>query len=114
MHKEKSTDLFSTEYSYALVHFVSSDGIINTELNRKFKERFSNELFKKIKKEKPKIGSVVTYHNKGKMIFNLVIKKRYYDKTTYNKIEYTLIELKNKCLDLNIKGSSEYIVELLF
>ncbi|MBP3915465.1 macro domain-containing protein [Clostridium sp.] len=45
----------------------------------------------------------VIYYNNERIIFNLVAKKRYYNKPTYNSLRTTLKELKELCDKNNIK-----------
>lgn len=102
IYREINLDLFETDYSYALAHCISADCKMGAGIAKEFRRRYP-DIPKKVLNSKPKIGDVISYHSKGRMIFNLVTKKKYYHKPTYETFASAIIGLKFKCEDLCIK-----------
>lgn len=102
IYREIKLDLFETDYSYALAHCISADCAMGAGIAKQFRQRYP-QMPKKVLEAQPKIGEAIPYHCKGRMIFNLVTKEKYYQKPTYDALTDALINLKLKCERINIK-----------
>jgi hypothetical protein len=94
---EETRDLFSVnEDEYYLVQCISGDFATSTGINVQFDEKYN--LKNKIK-EKYGNNIIKNYPNTNVIfcdnkIFNLIIKKNYYQKPTYDSLRSALVEMK--------------------
>lgn len=98
-------DLFSANTS--LAHCVSKDFKMGAGIAYEFKKRFDNVEKLKLWSNNHNVGDVAVIQiDNNKFIFYLVTKNFYYQKPTYQTLELSLLCLKSKCIDLNIKKLS--------
>lgn len=94
-------DLFSCNEDVSLAHCVSEDFKMGKGIAKKFKEKFGN-VNRLINQEK-KVGECAILKHEKRHIFYLITKKHYSDKPTYKSVKACLIDMKEKCKNLNIK-----------
>lgn len=99
---EKKMNLFDADDKYYFAHCISSDAALGAGIAKEFQKRFRlrDKIIAKIK-EYP-----LGYYPKciliGK-VFNLVTKKYYYNKPTYNSLKLSLQEMNIYCISKSIK-----------
>ena len=103
---EKEQDIFelSNKDNYYFVQCISSDFKMGKGIALEFNRVFNckNELVKEFKNFKwEKTGRCIKAKNS--IVFHLITKNRYWDKTTYRTLKESLMELKTLCLEQNIK-----------
>lgn len=107
VYKEEVKDLFSVPNDYYLAHCISADFGMGRGIAVQFNNRF--DMKRRIMGLYPNgfidcdgcyepIGCVLIDR-----VFNLITKKRYYDKPTYYSIEGSLFFMKEICEDRGIK-----------
>ncbi|RKJ52086.1 hypothetical protein D7X33_32110 [Butyricicoccus sp. 1XD8-22] len=101
-YREILLDLFDTDYSYALAHFISADCKVGEGIAKEFKKNYP-DMLQRVLFSNPKIGQAISYHSKGRMIFNLITKQNHFQKATYDTFTSAIVGLKYRCEDLNIK-----------
>lgn len=92
-------DLFTAPDDYYLVHCISSDLNMGLGIATQFQKQF--KVRGKIKKARQEIkhpDAVLT----GR-VFNLITKKSYWNKPTYNSLEASLLKMKTTVKRLGIK-----------
>lgn len=92
---QRQGDLFEAPQDYALAHCVSSDGEMGAGIAEKFVDRFPN-IRESV--EDYGVGEAALHEENGRMIFNLITKKRYFHKPMYEAIEDTLYDLRSKLI----------------
>ena len=100
---EENTDLFNYEGKAWLAHCISSDFKMVEGIAVEFVKRYNikNFLIKNYFKDNwTGKGYCILVENK--MVFNLVTKRKYSDKPTYNTIRQALIDMKNYAISKNI------------
>lgn len=105
--EEVNGDLFSCDDKYAFAHCISFDCKMGAGI--------ASEFVKKYKNLKPEVSKVildnhldfrpmtVAYIDNKKIIFNLITKRKFYEKPTYTSLYRTLIELRDLCKKLDVK-----------
>lgn len=106
IYKEIYKNLFTMDEKYTLGQAISLDcemgeGIA-VEFNKQFKgmKRF---LLNKIEKENLKFPVTILYDKDKQLVFNLITKKKYNGKPTYATIYYAIKQMKDLCIEHNIK-----------
>lgn len=107
---EQKGNLFKLDSKYALAHCISYDtnnlmswskGIV-VDFRRKFKgiKEYTNRV---IKENNLLYPCVVPYIHNERVVFNLVTKKYYYGKPTYETISKCIKDMVYMCKTMNIK-----------
>lgn len=95
--EEKKANLFNFEKEYALAHCISSDYALGAGIAVDFNKKYH------LKNNLQQVGSGIypdcIYING---IFNLVTKKKYWNKPTYDSLEKSLRMMKEQAIKLNI------------
>lgn len=101
-YKEQKKDLFSVDNDYYLAHCISADFGMGKGIVVEFNKRF--DMKNKLKQLYPNYLQTWTNGDclKEGKVFNLITKKRYYDKPTLITFKNALIKLKETCLEENI------------
>lgn len=110
IYNEQKGNLFELDSKYALAHCISYDtdnpkswnlGIV-TEFKKRFKgiKEYTNKFIKENNLSYP---CVVLYNKNERVIFNLVTKKYYYGKPTYETISKCIKDMAYLCKTMNIK-----------
>lgn len=97
-------DLFTAPKDYYLVHCVSSDFALGAGIAKQFTQRM--DMRNKLKDQYKHMWCMDTTIGKALLVdnvFNLVTKLLYWHKPTYDTLESSLKDLKEQCLELNIK-----------
>lgn len=104
---EKKGNLFELEGKYALAHCISLDcemgkGIA-VEFDKRFRgmKRWLKEIVSVYDMNFPK--TIPAIDKNKRVIFNLITKRNYWGKPTYETIEKCIIEMANYCLRHEIK-----------
>lgn len=103
-YSEWKQNLFYVPQGFYLVHCISGDYALGAGIAKKFDALYNMRF--KLHRDYP-IPKDQLYANVGKAllidnVFNLVTKKRYYQKPTYDSVYETLIDLKRQCDCKNI------------
>ena len=102
-YREVYMNLFDVSKEYALAHCVSRDFKMVAGIAKQFKKRFP-EMKKYAICKDYRVGDIVFYVSKNKqLIFNLVTKKRFYQKSTYRTFENSIKNLKIFCDTFDIE-----------
>lgn len=105
IYNEKKMNLFDNKTEYYLVHCISSDFALGKGIALNFNKYFN--LKNKLKYHFPDYYNNFNNGDGGCIIIdnilNLVTKKNYYDKPTYDSLEKSLIAMKECCEKYNIK-----------
>lgn len=101
---EITGDLFTADKDFYFAHCISSDFALGAGIAVEFRNRFNmkNELFTRfptLRLNDSVIGKALLVDN----VFNLVTKKRAFEKPTYISLEESLLDMKQQCLDKDIK-----------
>ena len=110
IYNEQKGNLFDLDNKYALAHCISYDtdnpkswslGIV-TGFKKKFKgiKEYTNRVIKENNLSYP---CVIPYIYNERVIFNLVTKKYYYGKPTYETISKCIKDMAYLCKTMNIK-----------
>ena len=100
-YQEKKQDLFQTT-GYALGHCISQDAAMGAGIAKIFRSKYPN-MPAHVKSKGANVGDVVTYPTSSGYIFNLITKKRYYHKPTYETFRQSIESLKDEVVRLNVK-----------
>jgi len=104
---ELNGDLFektlANDYE-AIAHCISEDCRMGKGIALNFKRKFGgvDELQKQVGAGK-KVGKAAVLDRDGRLIFYLITKKYYYNKPTYDSLESSLRDMKEKLLDEGIE-----------
>lgn len=98
---EVNGDLFSEPYAKGAdvyVHCISSDFALGAGIAKIFREKFPIFVERKLemirKFQKAKLSGLFSVATEGHIIVNLVTKKNYWDKPTYDSMETSLRSLR--------------------
>jgi hypothetical protein len=92
---EIDADLFIVDPKYALVQCISKDVEMGDGIAVDFDFLFSG-MKEHVIDSDPQVGKSVLYkHHDGRIVFNLITKKRSFHKPTYETIESSLIDMRN-------------------
>ncbi|WP_138751841.1 macro domain-containing protein [Paenibacillus sinopodophylli] len=95
MYTEIIKDLFSADPSYYLAHCISSDAKMGAGIAVDFKKRFKlGHMTENAKKQPYPVGSCIQVGR----VLNLITKKFFYGKPTYDSLELTLNSMKKVAL----------------
>lgn len=97
--REEQRDLFSVDHGYYFAHCISGDFALGAGVALQF-----DKIYNMKKKLKSKYGSTednccILVDN----VFNLVTKKRYFYKPTYESLTEALEEMRDNIIDLEIE-----------
>lgn len=95
---EETRDLFTVPQGYYLAHCISGDFALGAGIAKKFNEVYDMrfKLFRDF--DEGEVGRAYLVDN----VFNLVTKPRYFDKPTYETLENSLRDMKERCEDLGV------------
>ena len=99
---EINGNLFNDNNS--LAHCVSKDLAMSKGIATTFKEKFGN--VDKLLSQNKNVGECAYLEMDDRMIFYLVTKERYYHKPTYDDLFKSLNQMKQLCIDNDIKKLS--------
>lgn len=103
---EQKGNLFELDKKYALAHCISQDCAMGAGIAVAFDKEFrgmKNELIRIIKDCELKFPTTILVENKNRNIFNMVTKKVYYGKPTYQTITECIEEMALMCHKHDIK-----------
>jgi O-acetyl-ADP-ribose deacetylase (regulator of RNase III) len=90
-YTESKMDLFSVDESFYLAHCISCDGALGKGIALEFKKRFGlRETINAGRRGNLYVGTAVLEDR----VFNLVTKREYWSKPTYQSLESSLREMK--------------------
>lgn len=97
--KEEYRDLFSVPKEYYLCHCISADFALGAGIAVEFNRRFNmrQKLFQYISEPITRETCILIDR-----VLNLVTKEFYYNKPTYDSLEFALKVMKNVCISNNI------------
>lgn len=105
--KEEKRNLFEVPDEYALAHCISLDCEMGAGIAVEFQKRFNLRNVVRVRSNGV-IGECVTYanfdNNNRLVVFNLMTKKLYWHKPTYESLGKTLISMREECQRLDIKN----------
>jgi len=103
MIKEEKCDLFSKKDEYWLAHCISADFALGKGIALQFNEHFNmkNKLLNEFSFKWNNEGYCLIAENTP--VFNLVTKKRCWNKPTYEALRQALVSMKEKMIELNVK-----------
>lgn len=103
--KEEKRDLFSINDKYALVHCISEDCEMGAGIAVAFQKKFNMRNVLKVRNKG--VGTCCVYgdvkNDKIRPIFNLITKKSYWHRPTYENFTESLKDLMEQCIDLDVK-----------
>ena len=94
--REEQRDLFTTPTEYSLAHCVSEDLRMSKGIAATFKKKYGQ--IENLQSQGPQIGKVLQIVNKGRPLFYMVTKKSFHQKTTYQDLWNSLIQLRDQML----------------
>jgi len=105
--KEEKRNLFDVDPKYAFAHCISLDCAMGAGIAVDFQKRFNLRNVVKIRSNEY-IGECVTFarfkdNGEREIVFNLMTKKLYWHKPTYDSLKATLISMKEEIKRLDIK-----------
>lgn len=105
MLNEQKGALFDLPSDYALVHCISEDCAMGAGIAVEFERQFRiRTVLKEFMQVKPgHYPRVIWTDTKGRLIFNMVTKERYWHKPTQENFEAALEELAELCKQLNVR-----------
>lgn len=99
---EEQGNLFNAEPHYALAHCISSDAKMGAGIAKQFTEKYP-DMRNHLQMLPLAVGDVASYATKdGRLVFNLVTKRFYYEKPTYITLKESLIEMRKVAEDKGI------------
>lgn len=102
---EVNGDLFDSDDCCYLAHCISGDFALGAGIAKEFDSRYNMRQSLHIMYPIPTgmsygyVGSALLINN----VFNLVTKKRYWDKPTYEILQTTLEDMRDQCIELGIE-----------
>jgi len=94
-------DLFQCPIQTSLAHCVSEDFSMSKGIAVGFKRKFGK--VRELLAQRRSIGQVAFINDGERFVFYLVTKHRYYHLPTYESLEASLVDLKNSCVNLNVR-----------
>lgn len=94
---EEKGNVFEVDSKYYLVHCISRDCAMSAGIAVDFQHKF--HLRDRILSQRPQVGDCVMVDK----VFNLITKKYYYNKPTYESLYETLFGLLDMCLHNKIQ-----------
>lgn len=104
--KQSKGDLFRLDEKYALCHCISLDCKMGAGIAVQFDKRFKgmkSYLMRCVSENNLNQPCVIPYSNDDRIIFNLITKKNYWNKPTYETIEATIKDMAYMCKTYKIK-----------
>ena len=106
-YNEQKGNLFELDKKYALAHCISLDCAMGAGIAVEFNKRFrgmKNECMRHVDKYELSFPNIFMFEgNNGQIVFNLITKKVYYGKPTYQTITECIKMMKEHCQHYNIK-----------
>lgn len=93
---EVKKNLFTVDKKYILAHCISEDAKMGAGIAVDFNKKFKLSALQNMDL---KVG-MAKFHNN---VFNLITKSKYYGKPTYDTITQAIEDMKQQCLEHNIK-----------
>lgn len=108
---EKKGNLFELDKKYALAHCISLDCEMGKGIAVEFNKRFKGmkrDLIQTIEDNSMSFPCVIMYYDNddfenSRKVFNLITKKAYYGKPTYQTITKCIEDMANMCKKYNVK-----------
>lgn len=103
---EKKGNLFELDDKYVLAHCISEDCAMGAGIAVEFQKKFKGmkgyllETIEQVPKEYP---CTILYPFGKQQVFNLITKKKYWHKPTYDSIEKCIHQMRDICKSSNIK-----------
>lgn len=96
IYKEEMRNIFKLGDSWALAHFISSDGILNSDIAKEFEFRYKLEssLQEKLAGCDFTYGYCIAIDG----LYSLVVKRYCYDRPTYKAIRQALEDMRDKII----------------
>lgn len=106
IYHEERIDLFGMPAEYILVHCISSDFAMGAGIAKDFRDRFRIKAALCNQYEQDEWNGhgychIVTHPESPWFVANLVTKKKYSDKPTYNTLKESLADFKNQLTQNN-------------
>ena len=103
-YTETPGDLFRVDPSYTLAHCISADCRMNAGIARVFNSRYPG-MKTYCMSSAPQVGTAIYYSppNQNPPVFNLVTKRAYFMKPSYESVKKSLEDMKEKCQENSIK-----------
>lgn len=99
--KDEPGDLFDAPLDFSLTHTVSKDLKMSKGIAKTFVEKFGS--VDRLKSQNPTLHNLVFLEHHNQFIIYLITKNYFYEKPSYRDIFFTLLKLKQFCIDNNIK-----------
>ena len=102
---EQERNIFDVSETYALAHCVSEDCEMGAGIALEFEKRFNMKHVIRIRNSGINTCCMygAVYEKNIRPIFNLITKKKYYQKPTYESLKLSLIDMKKQCMAHKIK-----------
>ena len=102
---EKKGNLFELNDRYTLVHCISEDCEMGAGIAVEFKKRFGmkNYLLETIQQVSKYYPCAIFYPFSKQGVINMITKKKYWNKPTYESFTKSLIEVRDICIQKDIK-----------
>ena len=102
---EKKGNLFELNNKYTLVHCISEDCEMGAGIATEFKKRFGMKsyLLETIQQVPKYYPCAILYPFSKQKVINMITKKKYWNKPTYESFTRALIEVKDICIEKDIK-----------
>ena len=97
IYNEVKRNLFDVDKKYYLAHCISADAKMGAGIAVEFAKKFS--AIKKLQNQSNDVGTCVLVDK----ILNLITKKAYYGKPTYESLTSSLMDMRDICLSNDIK-----------
>lgn len=94
VYKEEIRNIFKLGDSWALAHFISADGILNSDIAREFEFRYN--LKSSLQEKLAGCDFTYGYCIAINRVYNLVVKQYCYDRPTYKAIRQALEDMRDK------------------
>lgn len=102
---EKKGNLFELNDRYTLVHCISEDCEMGAGIAVEFKKRFGMKsyLLETIQQVPKYYPCAIFYPFSKQGVINMITKKKYWNKPTYESFTKSLIEVRDICIQKDIK-----------
>ena len=94
-------DIFTCPITSSLGHCLSSDFKMSKGIAVNFREKFGQ--VEEMQRKRPSVGDIVVLRDGNRFVYNLVTKKRFFDKPTYEALSLALQEMKNHMIRNSVK-----------
>ena len=100
--EERTGNLFSASPNISLAHCISEDCVMGKGIAKQFAEKFGR--LNEIKGQCVKVGGVAILKQKERYIYNLVTKKKYYEKPTFADLRSSLLQMRKHMKENGVEG----------